>query len=62
MQNVVQEGDRFAQGSLMVRRGISIDSPTDLVVVHGNFTAARYFEQIMLQHVLVSAYGLALNS
>ena len=62
MPNVDQEGDRFGQCSVMVWGGISSDDRTDMVVVRGNLTAARYFEQIMLQHVLVSAYGLALNS
>jgi hypothetical protein len=32
MKNVVQEGDQFALGSLMVWGGISIDGSTDLVV------------------------------
>jgi hypothetical protein len=58
MPNVVQEGHRFGQGSVMVWGGISIDGRTDLVVVCGNLTAAVYFEQILLQHVLVAAYGV----
>ena len=57
MPNVVQEGDRFGQGSVMMWGGISIDGRTDLVVVHGNLTAAGYIEQILLQHVLVAAYS-----
>ena len=39
MPNVVQEGNRFGQGSVMVRSGISIDGHMDLVVC-GNFTTA----------------------
>jgi hypothetical protein len=54
MPNVVQEGDRFRQGSVMVWGGISIDGRTDLVV-RGNLTAAGCIEQILLQHVLVAA-------
>jgi hypothetical protein len=30
----------------------------DLVVIHGNFTAAAYIEHILLQHGLVAAYGV----
>ena len=59
MPNVVQEGDRFGQGSVMVWGGISIDGHTDLVIVRGNLTAAGYIEQILLQHVLVAAYGVS---
>ena len=55
MPNVVQEGDRFGQGSVMVWGGISIDGHTDLVIVRGNLTAAGYIEQTLLQHVLVAA-------
>jgi hypothetical protein len=54
MPNVVQEGDRFEQGSVMVWGGISIDSCMDLVIVCGNLTAVGYIEQILLQHVLVA--------
>ena len=56
--NVVQEGDRFGQGSLMVWGCISIDDHMDLVIFCGNLTAAEYIEQILLQHVLVTAYGV----
>ena len=52
MLNVVQEGDRFGQDSVMVWDGISI------VVVCGNLAAARYIEQTLLQNVLVAAYGV----
>jgi hypothetical protein len=45
MPNVVQEGDRFGQDSVMVWGGISIDGRTDLVVICGNLTAARYIKQ-----------------
>jgi hypothetical protein len=38
MPNVVQEGDRFGQGFVMVLGGISIDSRTDL-------TAAGYISR-----------------
>ena len=58
MSNVVQEGDRFGQGSVMVWGGFSIDGRTDLVVVRGNLTSAGYTEQILLQYVLVVAYGV----
>jgi hypothetical protein len=45
----------------MVWGGISIDGRMDLVVVHGNLTAVGYIEQILLQHVLIAAYGVSLN-
>ena len=54
MPNVVQEGDRFGQGSVMVLGSISINKRTDHAV-YGNLTAARYIEQILLLHVLVAA-------
>jgi hypothetical protein len=54
----VQEGDRFGQGSVMVWGGISIDGRTDLVVVRVNLTTTGYIEQILLQHILVAAYGI----
>ena len=41
---------------MMVWGGISVDDRTDLVVVRGNLAAAGYVEQILLQHVLVTAY------
>ena len=44
MPNVVQEGDRFGQGYVIVWGGIYIDGRTDLVVVPRNLTAAEYFE------------------
>jgi hypothetical protein len=53
MPNVVQEGNRFGQGSMMVGGGISIDGCTDIVVVRVNLTTVGYIEQILLQHVLV---------
>ena len=62
MPNVVQEGDRFGQGSVMVWSGISIDGRTDHVVFRGNLTAAEYIEQILLQHMLVAAYGVGPES
>ena len=55
--NVVQEGEKFEQGSVMVWGGISIDGRMDLVV-RDNLTAARYIELILLQHVLIAAYGV----
>ena len=58
MPNVVQEGDRFIQGSVMVCGSTSIGCRTYLFVVHGSVTAAGYIEQILLQHVLVAAYGV----
>jgi hypothetical protein len=58
MPNVLQEGDQFIQGSVMVWGGISIDGYTDLVIVRGNLTTAGYIEQILLQHVLVAAYNV----
>jgi hypothetical protein len=42
----------------MVWGGISIDGCMDLVVVCDKLTVAGYFEQILLQHVLVAAYGV----
>ena len=43
----------------MVWGGISIDGCTDLVVVVcSNLTAAGYIELILLQDVLVAAYGI----
>ena len=53
----VQEGNRFRQGSVMVWDGISIDGRKDLVI-RGNLTTVGYIEQILLQHVLVAAYGV----
>ena len=58
MPNVVQEGDRLGQGPVMMWSGISLDGRTDLVVVHGNLTAAGYIEQMLLRHVLVAPYGV----
>jgi hypothetical protein len=58
MSNVVQEGDRFGHGSVMVWRGISIDGRTDLVVIRGNLTATGHIEEILLQNLLVAAYGV----
>ena len=58
MPNVVQEGDRFRQGSVMVWGGIIIDGRWDLVVVRGNLAAAWYIERILLQHVLVAVFGV----
>jgi hypothetical protein len=55
--NVVQEGEKFEQGSVMVWGGISIDGRMDLVV-RDNLTAARYIELILLQHVLIAAYSV----
>ena len=52
MPNVVQEGDRFGQGSVMVWGG-----RTELVV-SGNLTASGYIEHILLQHVLVGAFSV----
>ena len=37
---------------------LRIDSRTDLFVVRGNFNAAGYIEQILLQHMWVAAYGV----
>ena len=31
---------------------------TDIVIVRCNVTAVRYIEQILLQHVLIAAYGV----
>jgi len=42
----------------MVWEGISFDGRTDLAVVRGNLTAAENIEQILLQHLLVAAYGV----
>jgi hypothetical protein len=58
MLNVVEEGERFGQGSVMVWGVISIDGLTDLVVVSGNLISAGYSEQILLQQVLVAAYSV----
>jgi hypothetical protein len=57
MPNIVQEDDRFRQGSGMVWGGISIDGCTDLVT-RSNLTAMGYIEQILLQRVLFAAYGV----
>ena len=43
---------------MMVWGGISIDDHMDLVIIRGNLTAAEYIDQILLQHVLVAAYGV----
>ena len=42
----------------MVWGGDGIDDCMDLVLVRGNLTAEGYIEQILLQHVLVAAYGV----
>jgi hypothetical protein len=42
----------------MVWGGIIIDGRMDLVIVHSNLTATGYIEQILLQHVLIAAYGV----
>ena len=42
----------------MVWGGICIDGCKEFVVVRGNLTAAWYIEQILLQHLLVAAYGV----
>ena len=55
MPNFVQEGDQFGQVSVVVWGGISIECRTDL-------TTAGFIEQILLQHVLVAAYGLGPES
>ena len=48
MPNIIQEGKRFEQGSVMVWGDISIEGHTDLVVIYGNLTAADYINQILL--------------
>jgi hypothetical protein len=42
----------------MVCGGISSDGGTNLFVVRGNLTAAGYIQQILLQHMLIAAYGV----
>ena len=46
---------------MMVWGGIIIVGRTDLVGVRGNLAADVYIEQILLQHVLVAAYGVGLE-
>ena len=62
MANVVQECNRFGQGSVMVCGGISIDGRTDLVLVLGNLTAVGYIKQILLNMCWLLHTVLALNS
>jgi hypothetical protein len=62
MANVVKEGDRFGQGSLMVWGGISIGGCADLVVVRGNLTAVGNIKQILLNMCWLLHTVLALNS
>ena len=47
MPNVIQEVDRFGQGSMMVWGGMSMEGRTNLSVFRGNLTAAEYIEQIL---------------
>ena len=61
MPNIVQEVDSFGQDSMLVWSGISVDSHTDLVVVHGSLTAGEYIEQILMGHVVAAAYGVGLE-
>jgi hypothetical protein len=56
MPNVVKEGDRFGQGSVVVWANISIDGRTDLAIVPGNLTAAGYIGHILIHHVMVANY------
>ena len=48
----VLERDRMRGGSIMVWGGISFRGRTDLVVVNGNLTGARYLDQIVDPHIL----------
>ena len=43
---------------MMVWGGISIDSRTDLVVIYGSLIAGGYIQQILMGHVVATAYGL----
>ena len=47
-------------GSVMVWGGISHGVKTPLVVIHGNLTAVRYRDQVLMPHVLplVNAHNL----
>jgi hypothetical protein len=45
----------------MVWAGISIDNRTDLVVVPGRPNAINYIENILEDHVVPAAYGVAQN-
>jgi hypothetical protein len=58
MPNVVQEGNQFGQGSVMVWDGISIDDHMDPVIIHGNFTTAgtssRYYSMCCLLHMVLA--------
>ena len=39
--------------------GISIDNQTDLVVLPGNITADVYIRNIIMNHIVPAAYGMA---
>lgn len=54
----VQEVSRFGDGSVMVWGGISLEEKTDLVVIPGSLTAARYIDIILSDHVIPAAYGI----
>ena len=56
MPHVIQQVDRFVQGSVMVWAGISIEGHMNLAIVRGDLTAAEYIEQILLHHVVPAAY------
>ena len=48
----VVERDRFGGGSVMVWEGISHGLKSQLVIVDGNLTAARYRDEILRPHVI----------
>ena len=56
----IAEHDRFGGGSILVWAGISYNHKTDLVIVDGNMTAAKYRDEILTPIVepLVNRTGL----
>ena len=59
----VVERDRFGGGSVMVWVGISHGSKSQMVVIDGNLTVARYIDEILRPHVIpfLQQYNLTLQ-
>ena len=61
----VREVDRFGGGgSVMVWGGISHGVKTPLMVIQGNFTPIRYWDQVLMPHILplVNAQNLSMTT
>ena len=57
LPNVVLEVERFGGGSVLVWGDISIDNRTNLILP-GNVTANMYIRDIIMNHILLAAYGI----